>query len=370
MCFSGFFKLSAGIFFLPSFFIFLVVILFFSPACVDVRFSFVWFLCYFFSLCGVVLLCPLYFFVFTLIKVWVFFVMFFSVSRLCPVFVDWAVFFDVSFRLFLGEHLGLLCALVVVASGFVHLLTGEVRLGFGAVEWVLLMRWGSLSGWAVLSKGGSFFCVLFCCFPCLFDLVLDLASVFGIVGAVCPEVLAPVLVDVGLLVVPLPYRSFYLFEVLVFFAALVVGLTDLGFYFGFHALFLVGGILVLLASFFLEQRDLVLVFAPSYFLFGQLVVCFTRFFDSYVSAFILVWLVVRFLDCVFQVFYHFAGPSLSRYVGDFESFRAVYVVRSPHLGFAFIGGEVGFSDFFYFVGLFKAIVGMGPLAFCRQEPLG
>jgi AraC-like DNA-binding protein len=295
--------------------------------------------------------------------------MYYALSRLSKLDVKWADLFDANNRSFLDRHHNPYYELIVIADGTVHLQTNETRTTLQTGESLLMMPWESHSGWNSHERQGQFFWVQFSCEPSLNEFVLDRASELNIVHAERTELRTTEFLHEDLLVVPRQFRSLQRFKLLGLFEELVETMKQPNGYFRFHATLLLGEILRLMASGFLEQSHLDTAFPASYLTFRKLVNHLNNFYESDISKETLERVLERKYEYLCQVFKKYAGTNIHNYIHQLKTQHAKHLLRNSAKSVKEIAEEVGYPDPFYFSRMFKKIEGVAPQQYRNTGPV-
>lgn len=286
--------------------------------------------------------------------------MYYALSRLSKLDVKWADLFDANNSTFFGRHHNPYYELIVIADGTVHLQTNEARMTLEAGESLVMMPWESHSGWNSHERQGQFFWVQFSCDPGLNEFVLDRASELNIVHAERTELRTTEILHEDLLVLPRQFRSLQRYKLLGLFEELVETMKQPKGYFRFHATLLLGEILRLMASSFLEQSHLDTSFPTSYLTFRKLVNHLNNFYESDISKETLERVLERKYEYLCQVFKKYAGTNIHHYIHQLKTQHAKHLLRNTAKSVKEIAEEVGYPDPFYFSRMFKKIEGVAP----------
>ena len=296
--------------------------------------------------------------------------MYYALSRLSKLDVKWADLFDANNRTFFEQHHNPHYELIVIADGTVHLQTAEDRMmTLQAGESLLMMPWESHAGWNSHERQGQFFWVQFSCDPILNEFLLDRASKLNIVHAERTELRTTEILHEDLLVVPRHFRTLQRYKLLGLFEKLVETMKQPKGYFRFHATLLLGEILRLMASDFLEQSHLDTAFPASYITFRKMVNHLNNFYETDISKETLERVVDRKYEYLCQVFKKYASTNIHHYIHQLRVQRAKYLLHNTAKSVKEIAEEVGYQDPFYFSRMFKKIAGAAPQHYRGVEPL-
>lgn len=292
-----------------------------------------------------------------------------TVKDLSHGFGDRAIFNNVSFRLLKGEHIGLFGANGEGKSTFMNIITGKLQPDEGKVEWSKNVRVGYLDQHAVLERGLTMRDVLKTAFNYLFSLEEKMNEYYGKMGDATPEELEDMLEEVGVIQDILTNNDFYTIDAKIDEVARGLGLIDIGL--EKDVTDLSGGqrTKVLLAKLLLEKPEILLLDEPTNYLDEQHIEWLKRYLQDYENAFILISHDIPFLNSVINLIYHMENQSLTRYVGDYESFQEVYEMKKAQLESAYKRQQQEIADLKDFVARNKARVSTRNMAMSRQKKL-
>ncbi|GFZ79568.1 hypothetical protein GCM10008018_26360 [Paenibacillus marchantiophytorum] len=290
--------------------------------------------------------------------------MYYSLSRLSKLDVIWADLFDTKNSSFYREqHHNPYYELIVIADGTVHLQTGETRMSLHAGQSLLMRPWESHTGWNPEERQGQFFWAQFSCDPGLNEFLLDQASQLNIVHAERTELRTTEMKHEDVLVVPRQFQAIQRYKLLGLFEELVSTMKQPKGYFRFHATLLLGEILRLIASDFLEQSAVDTNFSASYITFRGLVNHLNNSYESDISKDHLEQVLNRKYEYLCQVFKRYAHTNIHHYIHQLRAQRAKYLLLNTGKSVKDIAEEVGYQDPFYFSRMFKKIEGTSPQHF-------
>ncbi len=292
-----------------------------------------------------------------------------QVKDLSHGFGDRAIFEDVSFRLLKGEHVGLLGANGEGKTTFMNIITGKLMPDEGEVIWNAKVRVGYLDQHAVLKKGDTIRDVLQGAFSYLFETEAEIIRIGDIMGTADPEELEKLLEEMGTLQDLLDHSGFYNIDSRIEEVAGGLGLRDVGL--ESQVSDLSGGqrTKVLLAKLLLESPEILLLDEPTNFLDEEHIAWLVRYLNDYENAFIVISHDIPFLNEVINIIYHVENKRLTRYVGDYNSFMAVYEAKKKQLEDAFSRQQQEIAKLEDFVARNKARVATSNMAKSRQKKL-
>ena len=250
-----------------------------------------------------------------------------NVEHLTHGFGDRAIFEDVSFRLLKGEHIGLVGANGEGKSTFMSIVTGKLMPDEGKVEWAKNVHAGYLDQHAVLEKGMTIGQVLKSAFDPLLKKEERMNEICDKLGTADPDEMDALMEELGTIQDELTLHDFYAIDAKVEEVARALGLLDLGL--DRDVTDLSGGqrTKVLLAKLLLEKPDILLLDEPTNYLDEEHIAWLKRYLLDYENAFILISHDIPFLNSVVNIIYHMENQELNRYVGDYDHFQEVYVVK-------------------------------------------
>lgn len=292
-----------------------------------------------------------------------------NVEHLTHGFGDRAIFNDVSFRLLKGEHVGLVGANGEGKSTFMNIITGKLMPDEGKVEWAKNARVGYLDQHTVLTPGKTIREVLSSAFDFLFEMEAQLNGIYDKMGEATEEELEQLMEESGTIQDLLSSHDFYMIESKVEEVARALGLLDLGL--DRDVTELSGGqrTKVLLGKLLLEKPDILLLDEPTNYLDVEHIEWLKRYLNEYENAFILISHDIPFLNSVINLIYHMDNQELNRYVGDYDKFQEVYVMKKSQLEAAYNRQQKEIADLKDFVARNKARVATRNMAMSRQKKL-
>ncbi|MCK8060490.1 MULTISPECIES: ABC-F family ATP-binding cassette domain-containing protein [unclassified Fusibacter] len=292
-----------------------------------------------------------------------------TVKNLTHGFGARAIFDDVSFRLLKGEHIGLFGANGEGKSSFMNIITGKLEPDEGTIEWSKRVRVGYLDQHTVLQPDQSMRDVLKGAFQYLYDLESEMNAMFEQMGEVDEKGLASLLDDTGQIQDILEHNDFYQIDSKVEEVARGLGLVDIGLDRLVNELSGGQRAKILLAKLLLEKPDILLLDEPTNHLDEAHIEWLRRYLQNYENAFILISHEIPFLNSVINLIYHMENQKLDRYVGDYESFKAVHEAKKSQMESAFKRQQQEIAQLEDFVARNKARVSTRNMAMSRQKKL-
>lgn len=292
-----------------------------------------------------------------------------TVKNLSHGFGDRAIFEDVSFRLLKGEHIGLIGANGEGKSTFMNIITGKLMPDEGTVEWNSRVRVGYLDQQSELKKGSTIREVLRTAFNYLYEMEQEILSIGEAMATADETEMDRLMEDMGTLQDLLDHNDFYIIEAKVEEVAGGLGLKDLGLDVPVDELSGGQRTKVLLAKLLLEKPDILLLDEPTNYLDEEHITWLTMYLQNYENAFILISHDIPFLDQVINIIYHVDQLRLTRYVGDYHSFRDTHEAKQKQVEAAYIRQQQEISKLEDFVARNKARAATANLAKSRQKKL-
>ena len=292
-----------------------------------------------------------------------------TVEHLSHGFGSRAIFEDVSFRLLKGEHIGLIGANGEGKSTFMNIITGKLQPDEGRVEWSKNVKAGYLDQHAVLKKGMTVGSVLRSAFDPLFDMEKRMNEICDRMADADDAMMEQYMEELSVIQDLLTNHDFYLIDSKVEEIARALGLLDLGL--ERDVTDLSGGqrTKVLLGKLLLEKPDILLLDEPTNYLDEEHIVWLRRYLQEYENAFILISHDIPFLNSVINLIYHMDNLKLTRYVGDYDDFKAVYEMKKSQLEAAYNRQQKEIADLKDFISRNKARVATRNMAMSRQKKL-
>ncbi|MBF4692966.1 ribosomal protection-like ABC-F family protein [Fusibacter ferrireducens] len=292
-----------------------------------------------------------------------------TVKNLSHGFGDRAIFNNVSFRLLMGEHIGLIGANGEGKSTFMNIITHKLEPDEGTIEWSKRVRVGYLDQHTVLEKNMTIKNVLDSAFKYLFDLEAEMNDMYMKMGEVDEEELNQLMEEVGTIQDILNHNDFYVIDAKVNEIARGLGLLDVGLDKPVESLSGGQRTKILLAKLLLEKPDILLLDEPTNYLDEEHIEWLKRYLQEYENAFILISHDIPFLNSVINLVYHMDNKALNRYVGDYDNYMRIYEAKKKQLESAYKQQQQEISDLEDFVARNKARVSTRNMAMSRQKKL-
>lgn len=292
-----------------------------------------------------------------------------NVQNLTHGFGDKAIFNNVSFRLLKGEHVGFVGANGEGKSTFMNIITGSLMPDEGKIEWSKNVVVGYLDQHTALEKGQTIRDILKSAFAPLLMLEERMNHICDNMGDASPEALDKMMEELGEIQDTLDSHDFYIIDSKVDEVGRALGLEDIGF--EKDVTELSGGqrTKVLLGKLLLEKPDILLLDEPTNYLDEIHIEWLKRYLNEYENAFILISHDIPFLNSVINLIYHVDNAEVNRYVGDYDKFQEVYVMKRSQVEAAYKKQQQEIDDLKDFVARNKARVSTRNMAMSRQKKL-
>lgn len=292
-----------------------------------------------------------------------------TVENLSHGFGDRAVFENVSFRLLKGEHIGLVGANGEGKSTFMNIITGKLTPDEGKIEWAKNVKVGYLDQHAVLKPGMTIRDVLTSAFDDLYAMEERANRLYSLMTDCTREEMAEYMEEAGTIQDLLMAHDFYMTDAKVDEVAAALGLNEIGL--ERDVTRLSGGqrTKVLMAKLLLEKPDILLLDEPTNYLDKEHIDWLVRYLNDYENAFILISHDIPFLNSVVNLIWHMDNLQLTRYVGDYDNFTALYRQKQAQLESAYNRQQQEIARLKDFVARNKARVSTRNMAMSRQKKL-
>jgi len=292
-----------------------------------------------------------------------------TVKNISHGFGDRAIFEDVSFRLLKGEHVGLIGANGEGKSTFMNIITNKLMPDEGTIEWSTRVRVGYLDQHSMLERGMSIRDVLRSAFSYLYDMEKEIMEIADKMATATENELYKLMDDMGTLQDTLDHNGFYVIDAKVDEVARGLGLRDVGLDREVNELSGGQRSKVLLGKLLLESPDILLLDEPTNYLDEEHIDWLKRFLLDYENAFILISHDIPFLNSVVNLIYHVENKALTRYVGDYDDFMAVYEAKKKQVESAYERQQQEIDRLEDFIARNKARVATSNMAKSRQKKL-
>ncbi|OXX83493.1 heme ABC transporter ATP-binding protein, partial [Paraclostridium benzoelyticum] len=258
-----------------------------------------------------------------------------TVENMSHGFGDRDIFKGVSFRLLKGEHVGLVGANGEGKSTFMNIITDKIIPDSGNINWSSKISVGYLDQHTHLKEGKSIRDTLREAFQDLFDMECELNNIYNQMDSMDMVEITKAIEKTTDLQETLIKNEFYIIDSKVESVALGLGLRDIGL--DKDVSKLSGGqrTKVLLAKLLLEKPDILLLDEPTNYLDENHIQWLKKYLQSYENAFILISHDLDFLNSVVNIICHLENKSLTRYVGNYESFMKSYEANKLQLRAAY-----------------------------------
>ena len=292
-----------------------------------------------------------------------------TVENLSHGFGDRAVFENVSFRLLKGEHIGLVGANGEGKSTFMNIITGKLTPDEGKIEWAKNVKVGYLDQHAVLKPGMTIRDALTSAFDDLYAMEERANQLYSLMTDCTEAEMAEYMEEAGTIQDLLMAHDFYMTDAKVEEVAAALGLNEIGL--ERDVTRLSGGqrTKVLMAKLLLEKPDILLLDEPTNYLDKEHIDWLVRYLNDYENAFILISHDIPFLNSVVNLIWHMDNLQLTRYVGDYDNFTALYRQKQAQLESAYNRQQQEITRLKDFVARNKARVSTRNMAMSRQKKL-
>ena len=239
----------------------------------------------------------------------------------------------------------------------------------GKIEWAKNIKIGYLDQHSVLEKGMTIGSVMRQAFDDLFVMEERMNEICDKMVDADDAQMEAYMEELGTIQDLLTNHDFYMIDAKVEEVARALGLLDLGL--DKDVTDLSGGqrTKVLLGKLLLEKPDILLLDEPTNYLDKEHIDWLKRYLLDYENAFILISHDIPFLNSVVNIIYHMENQELNRYVGDYDHFQEVYVVKKAQLEAAYRKQQQEISELKDFVARNKARVSTRNMAMSRQKKL-
>ncbi len=258
-----------------------------------------------------------------------------TVENMSHSFGDRVIFKDTSFRLLKGEHIGLIGANGEGKSTFMNIITNKLMVDEGKIDWSNRACVGYLDQHVELKDGKSIRDVLREAFQKLFDMETEMKDLYDRIGEMNEGEMSKGLELAANIQDMLENNGFYGVDSKIEAVATGLGLRDIGL--DKDVADLSGGerTKILLAKLLLETPDVLLLDEPTNYLDEDHIEWLERYLQNYDNAFVLISHNIQFLNSIVNIVYHIENKSLTRYVGDYESFINRYEINKKQLRVAY-----------------------------------
>lgn len=284
-------------------------------------------------------------------------------------FGDRALFENVSFRLLRGEHVGLIGANGEGKSTFMNIVIGKLQPDEGKVTWSNNVRVGYMDQHATLIKGQSIRVVLRGAFKYLYELEAEMNSLYEKMSSSSEAEINKMLERTTVIQDLLNNNDFYVIDPKIEKVAKGLGLLELGLDRDVDDLSGGQRTKILLGKLLLENPDILLLDEPTNYLDEENIEWFKKYLQVYENAFILISHDISFLNSVVNLIYHVEERKLTRYVGNYDEFKRIYVENKKKLEIAYERQQKEITRLEDFVARTKANLATAKMARSRQKRL-
>jgi len=276
---------------------------------------------------------------------------------------------EASFRLQLGEHVGLIGANGEGKSTFLNIITGKMMPDEGKIEWSKRASVGYLDQHSVLSKGKTIRNVLEEAFQGMFDMESEMMLLYEKMGNAESKELDSIMEEVGEIQSLLEHSGFYMINAKVEEVANGLGLGDVGLEKDVSDLSGGQRTKVLIAKLLLQNPTILLLDEPTNFLDFEHIEWLKKYLKEYENSFILISHDSSFLNEVVNVVYHVENGILTRYSGNHDQFTRMYSAKKEQQRKAYERQKQEIEKMENFIARNKARVATRGMANSRQKRL-
>lgn len=276
---------------------------------------------------------------------------------------------NASFVMQKGEHIGLVGLNGEGKSTFIKMITGSLTPDQGKIEWCKRITTGYLDQYSSLTKGKTIREVLREAFQHMYDLEAEMNELYEKMCDCTEEEMNEYLEDTGEIQSELEISGFYQLDAKIEEVANGLGLGEIGL--DHDVSNLSGGqrSKVLLTKLLLAKPTILILDEPTNFLDEEQVSWLRNYLANYENAFLLVSHDEAFINSVINVVYHMEDGVLTRYSGDYYSFRDMYELKKRQQNIAYEKQQKEIAHLKEFIAKNKARVATTDLAKSRQRIL-
>ncbi|WP_330409737.1 ABC-F family ATP-binding cassette domain-containing protein [Romboutsia maritimum] len=251
----------------------------------------------------------------------------------------------------------------------VNIITDKIIPDSGNIHWSSKISVGYLDQHTHLKEGKSIRDTLKEAFQNLFDMESKLNNIYNQMSSMDIEEVTKALEKTTDLQEVLINNEFYSIDSKVESVALGLGLRDIGL--DKDVSKLSGGqrTKVLLAKLLLEKPDILLLDEPTNYLDEKHIEWLKKYLQAYENAFILISHDLDFLNSVVNIICHIENKSLTRYIGNYESFIKVYEAKKLQLRSAYNRQQEEISKLEEYIAKNKSRASTSGMAKSRQKKL-
>lgn len=249
-----------------------------------------------------------------------------NIENMSHSFGDRELFKNVSFKLLKGEHIGLVGANGEGKSTFMKIITNEILVDEGTIDWNSRFSIGYLDQLVELKEGITVFNFLKRAFIDLFNIEKKINDLYSSLGEMDVDKMDKTLNQIATMQEVLDKSEFYSINSIIQATVAGLGIKEL---IDRDVSTLSGGqrTKILLAKLLLEKPDILLLDEPTNYLDEEHIEWLRSYLINYKSAFILISHDNSFLNSVVNVVYHLEHKTLTRYDGNYDYFIKLYEVR-------------------------------------------
>lgn len=287
--------------------------------------------------------------------------MYYVCSRHSALDIKWTGFFNAQASSFRRHHANPHYQLIVVMDAPVRIAVNGIRYTLKTGESLLLMPWEQHIGWKHDEPQGAFYWAQFSCNPPMMPFDSERPFDLSTVYAEKTELrTAPPAAHEDMLIIPKQHLMRQRFQLLYIFEQLIAESNPPKGYFRYRESLLLGQLIQLIASDFLEQNNENTAFPTSYITYRNLVDYLHNNYSGQVIKEPIEQVMDRKYEYLSSVFKKYAGTTIVKYIHQLRVQRAKHLLLSTDLSVGEIAEEVGFQDAFYFSRVFKRIENISP----------
>ncbi|GGH77385.1 ATPase subunit of ABC transporter with duplicated ATPase domains [Pullulanibacillus pueri] len=258
-----------------------------------------------------------------------------NVEGLTHGFADKFVFKNVQFRLLKNEHVGLVGPNGAGKSTLIKIMTGQLLPDEGKIEWNPKIHAGHLEQHIELQEKVTIKGFLKEAFQEHFDKERQWLTLGEQMATATPDEMERLFDQYGRLQEWLEQNDFYSIDAKIDNVADGLGLMQLGMETDVSKLSGGQRTKLLLAKLLLQQPDVLLLDEPTNYLDTGHIEWLTDYLKGYENAFLLISHDTDFMNEVVNIIYHLEHQTLTRYVGNYQSFLKQREMKEQQLQEAF-----------------------------------
>lgn len=250
-----------------------------------------------------------------------------TIKNMSHSFGDRVIFKDASFRFLKGEHVGLVGSNGEGKSTFMNIITNELIIDDGTVEWSSKVKVGYMNQNIDFQNENTIRSVLREGFSELYDIEKKIEDLYKSIESLKEEDMIKAINKGTRLQEILDNNEFHLIDSKIDAVAGGLGLKAVGL--DKKVKYLSGGqkTKVLLGKLLLETPDILLLDEPTNYLDENHIRWLKEYLKSYKQGFILISHDTEFLNSVVNVIWHIENKNLTRYIGNYDKFIKDYEIK-------------------------------------------